>query len=174
MILLVSDKPKLNIIVSRIYHHPCLDVLSCFHYYAFSSLTLLHPHNSPPAMISILKTWFCNDEGVVNTFFCITGEDEKLRKSWSTKPLEVTKLTYFYVEFLTPYLIYLPFLRLQGLNFKIYRKLLQLPESTGSQQSIPAVSHSQRAGLSTVRCSNQASIMVGTKICWGWDWHLFW
>lgn len=27
MILLVSDKPKLNMIVSRIYHHPCLDFI---------------------------------------------------------------------------------------------------------------------------------------------------
>lgn len=140
-----------------------------------SSLTLLHPHNSPPATISILKAWFCNVEGVVNTFLlCITGEDEKLRRSWSTKPLVFTELIYFYVQFLTPCLVHLLFLRLQGLNFKTCRKWLQLPESTGPQQSIPAISCSQRSGLSTVRCSNQASIMVGITTCWGWDWHLFW
>lgn len=105
-ILHVSDKPNLNMIVSRICHYPFLDFTVFyflkgkanerttlwaafnFHYYAFSSLTLLHPHSSPPAMISVL-TWFYNVEGVVITFFfSITGKDEKLRKSWSTKPLE--------------------------------------------------------------------------------------
>lgn len=107
VILLVSDKPDLNMIVSRIYHHLCWDFIMInflmgkanerttlssslqlfitmpFLPWLYYILIILHLPQS------VLKVWFCNVEWLVNTFFfCIIGEDEKLRKSWSTKPLE--------------------------------------------------------------------------------------
>lgn len=50
------------------------------HSYAFSSLTLLHPHNFPPAAISFPKAWWCNIEGDVNTFFCPPREGGKMEE----------------------------------------------------------------------------------------------
>lgn len=76
----------IDVLVERLIKEP-FELLVIFNSYASSSLTLLHPHNSPPATTSFLKAWFCGVEGDVNTFlFWLPGEEWKrspeVQSSW--------------------------------------------------------------------------------------------